>query len=303
MGDAFALACARVAARPCSRAASVHAARTPLIASCGASDHGRGLEKRTWHGVQRPRQDRVGEPRRIMGEAFPTTPRAPTVVRLSAIVIGVVGAGAGHAMTITSTPGSGSIPGLHGPRQPRRRVDRPGAWNGRGDLYQSRWSRWTAIRSPPRLRCTRRRGAASGYAHPLSPAIPARRGARGHGPQPALRALRLGVSLRRLPDEQRRLSRRGPWCGCFARARRSGSHCSRSAPRGALWMLTAKDLYGPADFFRLHVAARRSCRRPCIWRCSSRARIARPLRVGGYVLSLALLVPYQSCSTGPARTS
>ena len=72
-----------------------------------------------------------------MAEAFPTTPRAPTVVRLSAIVIGLIGVALATRCTITSTRWVGrTFPGFL--LLDNRIIASIGLahWNGRGDLYQ-----------------------------------------------------------------------------------------------------------------------------------------------------------------------
>src|SRR4029077_11155564 len=110
------------------RLASHRAARATAVA---------GPSSENCDGARRPRQDRGGEPRRIMAEAFPTTPRAPTVVRLSAIVIGLIGVALATRCTITSTRWVGrTFPGFL--LLDNRIIASIGLahWNGRGDLYQ-----------------------------------------------------------------------------------------------------------------------------------------------------------------------
>jgi len=232
-----------------------------------------------------------------MAEAFPTTPRAPTVVRLSAIVIGLIGVALATRCTITSTRWVGrTFPGFL--LLDNRIIASIGLahWNGRGDLYQEQVM------------------AVDG--HPVSSAVEA---------YSHVEELPAGTPIHYLLRSPRGVERevtvRSQRFELFDWVFLFGAYLMNSAvylasglvvwvlrPRaplglallafgttGALWMLTAQDLYGPADFFRLHVVGEAffpAATAHLALLFPGTHALARFAWVG-YALSLALLVPYQ----------
>ena len=220
-----------------------------------------------------------------MAEAFPTTPRAPTVVRLSAIVIGLIGVALATRCTITSTRWVGrTFPGFL--LLDNRVIASIGLahWNGRGDLYQQQVM------------------AVDG--HPVSSTVEAYSHVEELPPGTPVHYL-----LRSPRGVEREVTVRSQRFELFDWVLLFGAYLLNSAvylasglvvwvlrPRaplglallafgttGALWMLTAQDLYGPADFFRLHVVGEAFF--PAATAASGAAlpaaALARTLRVGG----------------------
>ena len=232
-----------------------------------------------------------------MAEAFPTTPRAPTVVRLSAIVIGLIGVALATRCTITSTRWVGrTFPGFL--LLDNRIIASIGLahWNGRGDLYQQQVM------------------AVDG--HPVSSAVEAYSHVEELPPDTPIHYL-----LRSPRGVEREVTVRSQRFELFDWVFLFGAYLINSAvylasglvvwvlrPRaplglallafgttGALWMLTAQDLYGPADFFRLHVVGEAffpAATAHLALFFPGTHSLARFAWVG-YALSLALLVPYQ----------
>ncbi len=233
-----------------------------------------------------------------MADAFPTTTRAPRAVRLGAIAIGLVAVALATRCTVTSARWVGrSFPGFM--LLDNRVIASIGLahWNGGRDLYQEQ--------------------VVAVNGHPVSAT-----------PEAYARVEELPVGtpihyrLRSAGGAEREVTVVSQRFGVFDWLLLFGAYLLNSVvylasglvvwvlrPRaplglallafggtGALWMLTAQDLYGPADFFRLHVVgealfpaatAHLALVFPSMHPLSHFAWL-------GYALSLALLVPYQA---------
>ena len=243
-----------------------------------------------------------------MAEAFPTAPRAPTVVRLSAIVIGLIGVALATRCTITSTRWVGrTFPGFL--LLDNRVIASIGLahWNGRGDLYQQQVM---AVDGHPVS------SAVEAYSHveELPAGTPIHyllRSPRGVEHEVTVRSQRfelfdwvflfgaylmnsvvylasglvvwvlrprapLGLALLAFGTTRRALDPDGAWT-------------STDPPTSSVFTSSAR---------------RSSPLRPRIWRCSSRARTRSPASRGWPTRSRSRCSSRtSSCSTSPARTS